>query len=545
MTTNENTSSPVPAIWLWFGGIIALLAGAGLCAANLIFGNLNQDEGWYLYAAKMIASGKMPYHDFAFTQGPAMAYVYALFQPLIEQGGLLAGRLITAVLGLGGTVLAAILAGRLAQPGRKLLTALLCFLLTAVNVYQSYFCVVVKTYSVTILFLAGAFLLLHLGLTRKNRLAVTASAALCVLAASTRTSAAVVLPVIFILLLMEQGKTGFAAWLYFLFGGIVAALLVLGPFLINCPFNFYYFAARYHTLRDEGSLLSMVMFKGGFVSRVIQAYFVCFGVWLAVVGMKLCGTAGTPLPYHDMNSFNGRARASGPAVILRRALWISAIAVSLVHFGAPFPYDDYQAFVYPLFTIVIAVMIPEVLPAYAYRWTLLMVLGLCLASSVSSPVNQDWFIEGRELIWWRFKDKPPIIKLRDAARQINKSCPPGALLLTQDPYLAVESRTVLPHGLEMGQFSYFPDLTNEKAAELNVLNRAMFVELLKSCEAPAAAISGYAFAMQAPAVQPVTAADQALFQSILTSRYDLVSTVPNFGQASTELKLYRQKTDMK
>lgn len=68
MVDAENSSEPIPAPWLRIGWLIALLAALGLFSANLIFGNLNQDEGWYLYAARLISAGKMPYRDFAFTQ---------------------------------------------------------------------------------------------------------------------------------------------------------------------------------------------------------------------------------------------------------------------------------------------------------------------------------------------------------------------------------------------------------------------------------------------------------------------------------------------
>ena len=46
------------------------------------FGGLNQDEGWYLYAAQMVQSGKLPYRDFFYTQGPAMPFVYSFLAPV-------------------------------------------------------------------------------------------------------------------------------------------------------------------------------------------------------------------------------------------------------------------------------------------------------------------------------------------------------------------------------------------------------------------------------------------------------------------------------
>jgi len=531
-TAAANISEPISASGLRIGWLIALLAALGLFSANLIFGNLNQDEGWYLYAARLISSGKMPYRDFAFTQGPVMPFAYSLAYPLIQWGGLATGRMLTAALGITGALCAAVLAGRIAQPGRKNMAILFCFALTAVNVYQSYFCTVVKTYALAILLLASAFWILHYALVHRKIIATMLAAALLVLASGTRFSAAVVLPIIFILLWLGRRRLNFAGWLYFAIGGTITAVLVFGPFLLQCPDNFIYFAGRYHTLRHEGNLFAAVVFKAGFVSRVLQAYFVCFTVWLAALTIK----------YLRKNEPGGGQYAPpAPSVLLRRTLWLCGIAVTLVHFGAPFPYDDYQVFVYPLFAAAVAAMLSDVVPPRGGQWVLSAVLGICLVSAVSSPINQDWFIEGRELIWWRAKDKPALVKLRETARELRSFCKPCELLLTQDPYLAVESGCALPHGLEMGQFSYFPDLTDEQAKKLNVLNRALFAELLTNCPAPVAALSGYAFAMNAPQITPLSSADKNFFRQIISNRYELFETIPNFGQAATELRLYRKK----
>ena len=93
----------------------------------------------------------------------------------------------------------------------------------------------------------------------------------------------------------------------------------------------------------------------------------------------------------------------------------------------------------------------------------------------------------------------------------------------------------------MGQFSYFPAFSDQQAASLHVFNRAGFERLLRTTEAPIAALSGYALAMQSPEVTPLTPEDQALFTKIVTERYEVMTNVPSFGQAYTTLKIYRKK----
>ena len=128
MDTGRATSGSPPAVFsrgawraLW---VVAGLAAVMLAGASLWLGELNQDEGWYLYAARLVSEGWLPYVDFAHTQPPVMPFVYALAQPLVACCGLAGGRLFTAVLGLGAALAAAGLARRAVPPEREAVAAL-------------------------------------------------------------------------------------------------------------------------------------------------------------------------------------------------------------------------------------------------------------------------------------------------------------------------------------------------------------------------------------------------------------------------------------
>ncbi|MFH1475939.1 MAG: hypothetical protein ABIH24_00390 [Verrucomicrobiota bacterium] len=516
---------------------IAVVAALILAAANLYLGDLNQDEGWYLYAAGLVSSGQWPYVDFAFTQGPVMPLVYALFQSgLGRTGGLAGGRLITALLGLAGAVLAARLAARLVNTELRAGAALTTFILISVNVYQSYFCTVVKTYSLTVLLLMLGFLALAEGWTRRRAWLLLMAGAFMVLAAGTRTSAGVILPIVFLYLLMARRSAPPLAWLHFGLGATVTAGLVFLPFLILAPESFMYCIVKYHTLRYSGGGLMTLAFKVGFLSRLLQAYFVAFGIGIAVVFAKWAGDRHAPAATAITNP------SVGPA--LMRMLWLSVITITLIHFLAPFPYDDYQVFIFPLLAIAIASAAVRLVGQRGSLWLTMAILVVSLGAAGSSPLNQDWFIQGRDRIWWIVKDRSPLQKLRDTAARIRSITKPGDLLLTQDPYLAVEANLKVPRGLEMGQFSYFPNLNDDQAERLHVFNRAGFERLLRTTEAPIAALSGYALAIQSPEVTPLTPEDQALFTKIVMDRYTPMTNVPSFGQAGTTLKIYRKKAGM-
>ena len=127
---------------------------------------------------------------------------------------------------------------------------------------------------------------------------------------------------------------------------------------------------------------------------------------------------------------------------------------------------------------------------------------------------------GRDRIWWRLREESPVAQLRDTAKWVRALNTPesGTHLLTQDTYLAVEAGLPVPHGLEMGPFSYYPDWEREKAERLGVMNRDMMLELLKTeTNAPIAALSGYSLSIRSPEVQEVVRDDQLAFDEIPTS----------------------------
>lgn len=530
--------------------LVAVVAAVILSAANLYLGDLNQDEGWYLYAARMVAAGQWPYVDFAFTQGPVMPLVYALFAPVIAAGGLAGGRLITALLGLVAAVLAARLAARLVNPELRAGAALTTFILIGVNVYQSYFCTVVKTYSLTALFLMLGFLALTGGWTRRRAGLMLIAGAFMALAAGTRVSAGVILPIVFLCLLASRRFSPPLAWLYFGLGATVMTSLVFLPFLILAPESLLYCIMQYHALRHSGGGLMTLAFKVGFLSRLLQAYFVAFIVGVFIVCTKWAqarapAAMATPAATDTPTAMAVPAAMTAPAAtitpVLMRILWLSIAAITLIHFLAPFPYDDYQVFVFPLLAIAITNAAIRLVGRRGALWLTLAILVASLGAAGSSPLNQDWFIQGRDRIWWLIKDRSPLQKLRDTADLIRRETQPGNLLLTQDPYIAVEADRQVPRGLEMGQFSYFPALSDNQAAQLHVFNRAGFERLLRTTEAPIAALSGYALAIQSPEIMPLTAEDQTLFTEIVASRYTPMTNVPCFGQAYTTLKIYRKK----
>ena len=66
--------------------VALLLLTAIELLALLLIRTVNLDEGWYLWASKLVYAGQVLYRDFAYTQTPLLPYVYGAFQLLFGEG---------------------------------------------------------------------------------------------------------------------------------------------------------------------------------------------------------------------------------------------------------------------------------------------------------------------------------------------------------------------------------------------------------------------------------------------------------------------------
>ena len=137
---------------------IVTLLGIGLftigCLVYLELGQVNADEGWYLYASKLVFQGALPYRDFAYTQMPLLPYVYGVIQ--VIHPSLLGGRVTSVLLLIGTLCLSIVIARRYGGTRAVSITTLLFAGFT----FCIYFNSVVKTYTlVSFCFIATLFVL--------------------------------------------------------------------------------------------------------------------------------------------------------------------------------------------------------------------------------------------------------------------------------------------------------------------------------------------------------------------------------------------------
>ncbi len=495
---------------------LAYFAFATLACAVVWLGGLNQDEGWYLYAAQLVDEGKLPYRDFFYTQGPLMPIIYSSFTFVWREAGLLGARIATCVIGLAGVAVFSALARLLVPKERRGAASVGVFLLLACNIYHLYYVSMPKTYAVASFFVAAGFYLVAravLGEKTRPVLLFFGGIALA-FAAGARISLGMLLAVAGFSLLGAFGRYRLA-FFWFGLGGVLGLLAVYGPFVLDsAAFAGLMKAQHYHLSRGGG--FSPFYFTGS-ISRLVRWYVPIFVVsGFAILGLRRVADGARETP--------GRRFMLGMFIA-------AAVAVFAVQMLAPFPYEDYQVPVMGLLAVAGVVLAltrqrQDGTPVDA-RSFLLLALGLSFASTFGSPLLEKWTTNGQDRFWTLKKGRTELSQLRDVARRIEAIDPGGKTLLTQDIYLAVETGRRVPDGLEMGPFSELP------------VER--WCDLLSSAPCPVAALSGYTFAVNPPVCDERDEKEQMFFWWLLKRNYEPVGKEEFFGQNATTLVLLKRK----
>jgi hypothetical protein len=223
-----------------------------------------------------------------------------------------------------------------------------------------------------------------------------------------------------------------------------------------------------------------------------------------------------------------------------RTLAAAFAAVFVVQMMAPFPYEDYQVPVMALVAVYAAVKFAERASSNLVRATLLT-MAMAFCCSFGSPLLEKWMTNGQDRFWTVKKTSCEMAQLRAVAEEIDAIDPGGKTLLTQDLYLAIETRRSVPLPLAMGPFSYWGERPPAGAAARTVLDTAGMRALLASAPSPVAAMSGYAFAVTAPDCRRTPLDRQMAFWKILEQKYELVFREEAFGQNATPLLVLKRR----
>jgi hypothetical protein len=479
--------------------------GAAIVSVHAIYvwwGRPNDDEGWYLYAGRLVAGGELPYRDFAYTQTPLFPYLLAPVQSLFGPG-ILAGRVTTAVLGIGGAALSMAAAHRLAGRAGTLFTAgLLAFL-----VEVTYFHAIVKTYSAVFLFFAAT--LYSLTLTRAPaRYTLAATSALA--ATLIRLSAlAFALPIVAVGLLRRDSRRPVA---------ITAASLTAAaaiPILSDPD------AASFHILEHH-----MGKGGGGIASRATTALTGHLPRLLAFIG---------PVVVLALVVLWFLSRDADARRWLRRhgelgLFGIAVLSFLLVHVATGAWHDEYLipalAASAPVFGVLLSIL--------ARKRSLLAVLALTTFIALTFPgglVHVD-----------RSGGRAPIEEMHDVSDLVRSHTEPeDRVLALRALWTVVDAdRRSLP-GMSLSRFSVW-DLSSDRAAGLGVVNHDLILGYLRARE-PAVVVltdgdwedlsrAGY-FSARPGDVESLRAA--------LLAGYREIGAVASVGQARETAHVYARR----
>ena len=523
--------------------LIALISALTLCVFSACYGTLNQDEGWYLYAARCVADGMHPYRDFFYTQAPFMPWFYSWFDFLWYPEGVLGGRIFTTVLGFLSALCVGAMAARAVPKQRALEAATAAFAMVACNLYHVYFTTIPKTYALASLCLYAGFLILTLCFFRKrtshsmmSRMWALPAGFLIALAVGTRLSLILILPITALTLLINCRKSG-SAFFWFALGGTIGMLLLFAPVYLNAHDQFL-FSQTFHIAR-EGSQRDLMLVAGS-LSRFARAYMTHCALLFALVCALLLYGRKKESPFcvsNDGYAYHGD---------LWLPLWfISFVAVFVLHLSSPHPYDDYQVPIIGLLSAALTGWVINRVDDGKLRFFFVIgTVASVLLGSFSSPLIQQWLTDGQDRFWIVKKELSDIKELQLAAREIKELADDDDTLLTQDLYLAIEAGMKVPSGMEMGAFGYFPKLSDADAERYHVLNRRALTDLLESAPTEVAAFSGYGLAIQAPVMERVPYHDYQSFITLLGKNYDFVGEVENFGQNNTLLQILKRREQL-
>ncbi len=439
----------------WRTLIVAGIASyAVFTSLLLVTGQVNGDEGWYLYASKLALRGKKVYQDFSYTQMPLMPYLYGLPQRFIE-GGMYVGRITSVLLSLAACLLGVLTARKLASR----IGASLAVALFGSFTYGIYYTSIVKTYALVWFFFAVSLFLMSTETRETLRLSLAGLSAIaaCMVRLSAIAFAVVVVGYCF----CAAKRT---ATRVYLFAIILLSIAIAGWFIVPDLH-----AARYNLLGHHLSQWSQT----GILDKILDVVTDRIPQMARLFGpqiLLLCACGLVVL----------RSGASvlrtlyGPRMLAISAVGAGALLFGLSHLVTGHWHKEYLVPSCMALLPIVAVVFARTYQLRAVTAKQRRVLRLAMIAALVWPLLahrlKHMDLSGGQL---------PLQEIRQVARFVSdRSDPSDRLLTLSSLFVAVDAdRDVLP-GLEMGAFSYC-SLTREQADRLRLVNSETLLEYLQ------------------------------------------------------------------
>lgn len=495
---------------------LALIAFACEAAVYVSYTYLNRDEGWYLLSGRLAFEGRVPYRDFPYFQMPLVPYVFGLPQQLLAPS-IDGGRVIAASLGLVSMALVLYLASRLGGVAAAALAA-------AILLLSPDFMMASTTARSEAVVVPLALAAVALALARpRGVVGIVGAPALLLLATAARLT---FLPVFGIVLVFcwwrarPTRREGIAA------GGVLAALagVLAIPFMLAPPsrvaFDVWSAQADRNSqfLPDPTPLYDTFAHRAWFFEIPADVFFV------AIIPAALV-LAYAYVAWRD--GWRMRAPALGGDALSNR---VALIVVALL-LWAPFAGFDHQEARYfvPSFALL-AIVAGDVVVASARG---AMGASMRLVPMLFCGLFAAHALFGLALLPQSL-DRHDVRQTADAGAYMREIGGDGAIV-TLNPSLALASGLRLPPALVMGQFSFWPSFSDERAADAGVVNVDGIEALMLDPGTRVIALDDYdlgliaAFRGEAASAAPDDPWPMKLFPS-LKGRFVVARVIPDFGQ---------------
>jgi len=494
------------------------------------YGTINHDEGWYLYAAKLVYEGKRPYVDFAYFQCPLLPYIYG-FPQKVFGGGILIGRLTSFVLGLVTVLLAAKLARRLAGDMAAVLAFAIC---CTTAIFFWVFSTTRTEPLVTALAMISLYFLLTGG---KEPLASFLASSAMVWAAATRVSCLPAAACVFVFALYKNRAHRAKAALIFLLILLQIVILLGLPLMRSSEhvlFNVFTSQLQRHSQLKEAPalpplvfwrhrLVEMLAYLGWYYPALFQA-----AITVGIFVLLQLGMRGLQCTLQQKGHY--------------LALLGVAIVLYLPNVAVP---ENFQAVYFVPSACALAVLVSCALADLYYRFSQTATAHLVLASTLSLLILQSVFLTGLKSYYT--SSSAPLQESELVARHVASLVPPHKQIATFDTYVALEANRTVAHGLEMDMFAFFPRFSDEEAQRYHVVNDHLFAQILHDERTACAIFTDFDLRMlvfrawpwqewEAPG-HPLS--EEELFEQVpaLKGSYRLDRIFPQFGPFEDNLYL--------
>ena len=476
---------------------------------SLVFvfrGRLNADEGWYLYAGKLVFRGKLPYRDFAFPQMPLSAYTYGVSQ--LFGTSLRVGRVMSLGFGVAAVVLCVRVAWREAGRAAGVAVAVLC-LAFPTGIYNL---TLTKTYAISAFLLAAVLF----ALTSPGRPARTwplATAAAIALTATRTTGLSItVLVVLFCVVRAPDRATRHRVFgVSAVGGGILAAFLLAdvsaAKYDLVTFHNLLWYGAPGRTRLDtivRDRLPDWLENYAGYVALSVAA--------IAAVYLS------KPLRAY-------LARQPGVAIV---GLGIATALASQLVAGEWAPVEYASPVIPALITVTIVMLGVALRPAggWGERRGIAVAAGVAVAALAISTIVHPGFTE----YLTEPGDAGSITNTNELGDFLRAHTRDGdeILALWAQPAAYASGRDEVP-GVTVGPFSY-EDLTTKRARDLHYVNADLLRNMLRSRRPAAVVITGIDHTiLGSTGTFSNVPADPQRVLSVLESGYHLAHRTTGYG----------------